>query len=192
MKSLVTDYESNGGTVNLTYKVGSLTSGRNGECDPTDNTFKNIVITIDENYINSARTIQVARTFLHESVHAKIFSYLRQIEGYENLDKDNFPVMYEAYVNAKKSGTSMDAVANRVHHEEMAKHYVELIAKGLQEFDAMNHNNPEVTIDHYRALAWDGLEQSTAWNNLQQTVRDKITNDRKFIMDWFTILTCKD
>lgn len=196
MKSLVTEYEDNGGTVNLTYKVGTLSDGtdvkKNGQCDPVDNTFKNIVITLDENYIATARTIQVARTFLHESVHAKIFSYLRQIGGYEHLDKDNFPVMYEAYVEAKKSGVSMDTVTNRVHHEEIAKHYVELIAKGLQEFDTMNHNNPEVTIEHYRALAWDALRGTTAWNNLMVEQQKKIDDDRSILLIHFSILTCTD
>ncbi|QHL89027.1 hypothetical protein GU926_16975 [Nibribacter ruber] len=197
MQNLISSYLDNGGTINLTYKVApNLTNSKgeslNGQCQPTDNTFTNIVITINSKYVDGARTLEVARTILHESVHAKIFSDLRQIKGYENLDKDNFPILWETYVNEKKNGATLTEVQNKAHHEEMAQRYIDLIAQGLQQFDVGNHNNLQITLDHYKAFAWGGLKDTYHFKN-NKTVEEKNEIDSKldFMQSW-TSLTCVD
>lgn len=67
-----------------------------------------------------------------------------------------------------------------------------LIATGLKEFDTRNHNNPEITMDHYVALAWDGLRGTKAWNDLRQEVKAKINNDSDYIINgcWCSVINC--
>lgn len=54
-------------------------------------------------------------------------------------------------------------------HEAMAQHYRGIIKQALEEFD--NSQTAEV----YEALAWTGLQNTVAWNNLTQTVKDSIS-----------------
>jgi len=54
-------------------------------------------------------------------------------------------------------------------HEAMAQHYRDIIEQVLEEFD--NTQTDEV----YEALAWTGLQNTVAWNNLSQSERDNIT-----------------
>jgi hypothetical protein len=53
-------------------------------------------------------------------------------------------------------------------HEAMAQHYRDIIKQALKEFD--NSQTDEI----YEALAWTGLKNTVAWNNLTQTKRDSI------------------
>lgn len=117
---------------------------------------------------------------MHEAVHAKIFSELAKagIANYEQLTSDNFPSLFDAYVEFKNGNITED----NVQHQYMASHYVDLIATGLKEFDTQNHNNPEITMDHYVALAWMGLivkindptTHTKAWKNLSPEIKAKI------------------
>ena len=73
----------------------------------------------------------------------------------------------------------------------MAQKYIDLIAEGLKEFDTMNHNNPDINMDHYRALAWSGLERTQAYSNLSQIAKDKIRDDRDLIFSWYSTINCQ-
>jgi hypothetical protein len=87
--------------------------------------------------------------------------------------------------------------ANQRQHQYMAEKYIDLIDQGLKEFDTRNHNNPDINMDHYRALAWEGLgagtnnpaKQTKAWKELPQQEKDKINSDR-LELDWVTIINC--
>ncbi|HRE67851.1 MAG TPA: hypothetical protein PLM56_10230 [Cyclobacteriaceae bacterium] len=152
--------------------------------------YNEVTITLDQARLENRRTVEVARTFLHEAVHAKIFSDLAKagIASNEQLTSDNFPGLFDAYVEHKNGNIPAD----QVHHQYMAGYYVNLIATGLKEFDTRNHNNPEITMDHYVALAWDGLRGTKAWNDLRQEVKAKINNDSDYIINgcWCSVINC--
>jgi len=147
---ILRNFENNG-SLNVTFKLGELPGTINGNTK-TSSPFNNIEIIIDLTNLHNHRTVEAARTFLHEAVHAKIYGYmfLNGIRSYEELNEMNFPELWDAYVVAKANGTSPQ-------HELMANMYIDLIAEGLRLFDVRNQNNPEINIDHYRALAWQGL-----------------------------------
>ena len=81
----------------------------------------------------------------------------------------------------------------------MAAQYVQLIAEGLREFDTRNHNNPEITMDHYVALAWQGLKsksdgtETKAFGLLTADQKKKVSNDLKAILYdcWCTKISCQ-
>lgn len=189
-QELINDFDNNSGTLNLTFVLGSTPpyTGLTRSAPP----YKDVTIIIDKAKLEARRTVEVARTFLHESIHAKIFADLSKVGGYENLNKDNFPELFDAYVFYKTNGQK-DAV-DRVHHEYMANKYIDIIAAGLQQFDTRNLNNPEINIDHYRALAWEGLSETYLWEKLMnQEQKDKIKKDRQFIiLDCLcTVISCE-
>src|SRR5690606_476101 len=130
-------------------------SGTENGITSTTYPYNEVTITLDQVKLETRRTVEVARTFLHESVHAKIFAELAKagIASNEELTSDNFPGLFDAYVEYKNGNIP----AEQVQHQYMASHYVDLIATALREFDTQNHNNPEITMDHYVALAWMGL-----------------------------------
>jgi hypothetical protein len=130
-QNLVKDFDNNSSTLNLTFVLGS-TSPYNGLTRSVP-PYRDVTIILDKAKVEARRTVEVARTFLHESIHAKIFADLSKVGGYENLNKDNFPELFDAYVFHKTNGQK--DVMDRTHHEYMARQYIDIIAAGLQQFD---------------------------------------------------------
>lgn len=55
----------------------------------------------------------------------------------------------------------------------MAEHYVDIIVSALSQYD--NNTHSQAT---YEAIAWIGLYDTIAWNNLTQAQRDTLTQNR--------------
>jgi hypothetical protein len=188
-QNIIKDFDNNSGTLNLTFVLGSTPpyNGLTRSAPP----YKDVTIILDKAKLEARRTVEVARTFLHEALHAKIFADLSKVGGYENLNKDNFPELFDAYVFYKTNGQKDST--SRIQHEYIARHYIDIIAAGLQQFDTRNLNNPEINLNHYRALAWEGLAETYLWENLMtKEQKDKIKDDRRFIVsDCFcTVINC--
>ncbi len=88
--------------------------------------FYDITIMTNRQRLESRRAIEAARIFLHEAIHAKIFSLLHQVGGYNNLNESNFPELFNLYVEYKNSGTPDPS--SMTHHQYMALKYVDIIA----------------------------------------------------------------
>lgn len=112
--------------------------------------------------------LDVARTFIHELIHAEIFRKLLMLS--ENSEivwsmnfiesmKDDFPGLYDYYMRWHVNAP--DGVPpGSTQHQMMAQHYRGVIKQVLEEFD--DSHDDEV----YEALAWVGLRNTVAWNNL--------------------------
>ena len=140
------------------------------------NTF---VIKINQYRAENVNTmLTVARTILHEGIHARLWEFVYRKEG--RVSKDDFPGIYEYRMNYEKNWD----------HQQMAAHYRGTIAKGLKQFDNGRHSDA-----FYDALAWEGLSEvkdlngnqdrvyTEAWKKLspseQKSVLDIITNHKK-------------
>lgn len=99
---------------------------------------------------------------------------------------ENFPALFDAYVDYKNG----DIPEDQIQHQLMANKYLDIISAGLHEFDTRNNNNPEIIIDHYKALAWEGLRGTKAWNNLSDSAKSKIISDKAEILDWHSVINC--
>jgi hypothetical protein len=185
--SLISAFDNNGGTINLYFKLGTISGTENG-ITSTTYPYNEVTITLDQVKLETRRTVEVARTFLHEYVHAKIFAELAKagIASNEELTSDNFPGLFDAYVEYKNGNIP----AEQVQHQYMASHYVDLIATALREFDTQNHNNPEITMDHYVALAWMGLSDTKAWIDLSPEVKSLINSKRNELLSWYSYINC--
>lgn len=103
--------------------------------------------------------LNIARTFVHEMIHAEIYRELLSVAGTPNIPwsadfinsvKDDFPVLADYYtrfvynVPAGQQPTS-------AQHELMADHYRNVIIQAMKEFD------PTQSDETYTALSWIGL-----------------------------------
>ena len=135
------------------------------------------VISINHNTLSERTSLGLARTILHEGIHARLWEFAYRNEG--KVDKNDFPGIYEY----------MRIYGKNWDHEQMAQFYRQTIAKGLKQFD--NAQNPD---SFYDALAWEGLSEikdkngiqnkifTAAWTKLTKTEKDdilKIITDEK-------------
>ncbi|MBL0739953.1 hypothetical protein [Chryseolinea lacunae] len=191
-RDLLKDFTSDISPFNLTFKLGNL-KPRFGQTEPSAN-YMNMVTTIDRHYINVNGSLLVAKTFLHESIHARLYSELSKVEGYESVDPNDFPKLFDAYSIVKmpaSQGTKLPNPTNYVQHQIMAKKYVDVMAKALWEFDVNNHDNSLITMDNYRALAWQGLRGTQAYHDLTADQRAKMDADAQFINLLSTNTVCQ-
>ncbi len=135
--------------------------------------------------IHNKPKLVIAVAFIHEMIHAEVFRKMLSAaqQGHLNIDlyttqnridyvislRDNFEGIYDYYVERWKPDWG---------HEQMAQHYRNVIVSVISEYDN-NQHTPEV----YEALAWIGLENTIAWNNLTQPEKDNITQTRTNFID---------
>lgn len=122
----------------------------------------------------------IAVAFIHEMIHAEVFRKMLSAaqQGHLNTNlyttqnridyinslRNNFEGIYDYYVDRWKPNWG---------HEQMAQHYRDIIVSAISEYDNNQH-----TQEVYEALAWIGLQDTIAWNNLTQSERDNITQTR--------------
>ncbi len=125
-----------------------------------------ILIQYSNAYLSSAASIRVARTFLHEIIHAEIFRY----------QNTSLPIGTEI--------TEMLSLGS--HHEVMSINYVNQLASALNSihhnFDYQLYANflnyPEgVPLPFYEALAWEGLRtENPVYEKLSTKKKTEIDN----------------
>lgn len=114
--------------------------------------------------MNSLSNVELARTLIHESIHAEIYVRMQGLSGGVSTDAD-FAKLFEQY---KTYGDQRD-------HNIMAESdYVNLIAQGLKayhdagymaEFDSRIPDAYLGDFDYqkfYSMMAWEGLDKTTA------------------------------
>ena len=136
--------------------------------------------------------LNIARTFIHEMIHAEIYRQLLSVAGTPNIPwsadfinsvKDDFPVLadyYTRFVYNVPAGQQPSSA----QHELMADHYRDIIIQAMKEFD------PTQSDETYTALSWIGLMGSgkiddvtglpplptVAWKNISQAQRKQLLN----------------
>jgi hypothetical protein len=146
---------------NLTYKtatplINPLNSAETDWVrDLNDNpVLQNYLIHINPNYVNQATKIAIARTILHEMLHAHLLAIVDDI-GLANsiVDPREFPVIYNAISNNIQSNTEA------IHHQQMSMKYILPLRDALKEWD--NSNQPD---QYYEDLAWGALYNTSTFN----------------------------
>lgn len=120
----------------------------------------NYLTLVNPSYINSATDLAIARTVLHEAVHAYILSYiddfLEDPNTNQQIFQNNFANLWNYFV-AKSNNIEVGDIED-AHHEEMAETFVYSIGDALAEYDNNQQNE-----DYYRYLAWGSLFETDAW-----------------------------
>lgn len=125
-------------------KEGNLPTHTNAK---TERTREGVLTTLDYGKLKRASTLSVARTIIHEMVHAYLVLYF-QLDGL-NANKE-YPEIVRAWQ------VTPDPDLNSIHHAEMANSLVDDIALAVKEYG--------LSVGHYvedsvcRELAWAGLD----------------------------------
>ncbi len=133
-------------------------------------------IQINSNNLNRPN-LSIARTIIHETIHAEMFRKLLSAAQKGNLQfKDwkqeevvkfitnlhnNYPGIYDFYYKNYKKEWS---------HEQMAGYYRNYIIKLLKEYDSSQSD------ELYQSLAWEGLMDTYTWEKLSSSEKNKIKN----------------
>ncbi|PTX62694.1 hypothetical protein C8N46_10290 [Kordia periserrulae] len=139
---------------------------------------QNYLIKITFNLNNLDRPkLAIARTFMHEIIHAEIFRKLLSVAQHPSIQltqnqviqlRNDYPGLYDYYTRWKWNVPHGQEPSD-AQHEAMAQHYRDIIIQALREYD----NNMQ-TDEVYEALSWTGLKATVAWQNLSPTERANI------------------
>lgn len=129
---------------------------------------KTVTTTFDGQKFLDASDLSMARTIIHESIHAYLINHFRVDPATANAA---FPQLVQDYANQVYGGN-----ANAIQHDQFVRSYVTEIAIALAEFDILRGYNNQWSF--YEDLAWGGLEGTPSFANLssqdQQRIRDRV------------------
>ena len=151
---------------NLTFEIKQLGSTSAGERNAqTTNVTGGWKITLDTDLVKNGTQLFMAKTLIHESMHAFI-KYNLKTNRTSNLATD-LNALYQKFKSQNNS-------SNLTHHEFMSQ-YVEALSYSLAAYD--NHQQPNV---YYKMLSWGGLETSTVYQALSNKteIQNAINNER--------------
>lgn len=144
---------------------GTLPTGTYGSTSPYNKTNKSVTTTFDSNHWRNASDLSLARTMLHEAVHAYLVTYFANNYLYAQA---SYPALVDAW-NAQ--GTGVDA--GIVHHNEMGQGWIGDLAWALKQYGQSQGYN--LADQFYSDMAWGGLEGSQAFVSLSQADKDRIS-----------------
>ncbi|MGB4774941.1 MAG: hypothetical protein WBP45_07215, partial [Daejeonella sp.] len=149
---------------NWTIKDGTLPPFTNGSTNPLYSSITGTVTTIfdSQKFINGS-DLAVARTILHESVHAYLVAYFKNDNATYMLD---YGKLLDKWNNVK------NASANDYQHDLITKNFVADIGIALKEYGMNRGYN--LSDQFYQDLAWGGLESTNAFINLSNSDKNRI------------------
>jgi len=167
MHNVLKDFMGEAPVAHIEWDIRALPEDVNGTTYATDNN-ELINISLDQHYVDNASSISLARTMLHEALHAEVMRKMISVYQYPEPDsalENHFPTYWNYYSAWYQLVDPEDQNIPTFMHNHMADMYRGRIIEGLKEFDRANgtsHDDWE-----YEALAWAGLEGTLAWDNFE-------------------------
>ncbi|NVK52242.1 MAG: hypothetical protein HWD85_04850 [Flavobacteriaceae bacterium] len=162
LSQTILDLFSSSTTHNLTFRIDQLgfSNGNrvNGRTEPVNNGWQ---ITIDTDLVEKGTKLFIAKTMIHETMHAYINFNLKT-----NATSDLVTDLNSIYQKFKSQNNSFSLT----HHEFMGE-YVDALASSLAIYDDNNHS-----LEYYKMLSWGGLETSSAYQALSSSKKTEIQN----------------
>lgn len=149
----------------LTINIAQL--GTNPEGHPINAQTNGIEsITLDTDLVKDATQLSIAKTLIHESLHAFINL---------NIDKYNRNNTFIQAIGLYYTKYNNDS--NLSQHNFISQ-FVEAVAYSLSAYD-----NHQQSMEYYTAVSWGGLESSDAYkalSNTKKTAIQKIINNERY------------
>lgn len=124
-----------------------------------------VLTLLDDYKLRSGTNLSVARTMIHEMVHAYLTLYFQYDPV--NANKD-YPAILSAWLE------SMNPDYNKIQHDEIERSFIDNIAFALDEYSvAAGLNNEDKYV--YSDLAWGGLDFQNN-NQLTADIKERIQN----------------
>jgi hypothetical protein len=144
---------------------GSLPAGTYGSTGAYNRVNHSITTTFDASQWRNATDLSIARTMMHESVHAYLLTYFANTPA---LASASYPELVAAYAAAAGSNNP-----NIPHHNVMGQQdWLGDLAWGLKQYGQnQGYNLPD---QYYADMAWGGLETSQPFLALSQAEQNRI------------------
>ncbi|WP_034060999.1 hypothetical protein [Lacinutrix jangbogonensis] len=195
LTQLVLDlFESNDGSnlIIRTEDLGPANSSSNANTtststyNPVTNTC-DITITFNENYLDAASDISLARTAIHESLHAILIYMFEQdlLYSYDGSPMGDFEDFVNNYINYQLGLPANIGVA----HHQLLVDFVEDIALSLSTYSLQNGyaNNG---FNYYKKMSWAGLTTMESFLLIYPKYldpADEANNQLNFNPEWLDI-----
>ncbi|EHQ30962.1 hypothetical protein Mucpa_6913 [Mucilaginibacter paludis DSM 18603] len=156
------------GTPGFRWKVvgGGTNDGYNGitEAQNVNGQFQ-MKTTFYEGNFSEGSDLAVARTILHEGLHAYLTAYFRTapVEA-----KSTYSQMYDDYISQKHPNL------NTTEHNEFARNFLGQLATQLKLYG--ESQGYDIDYQYYSDLAWGGLTDTAAFKALSTDERNRILN----------------
>jgi len=167
LSQIILDLFKTSNEYHLNFKIGDATNAnghaRNAYTSPSSNRLGEFTftITLDQGYIENARQLAIARTIIHESLHA----YL----GY--LYQDDPTTTFMQILNRYRTEKS------KLGEHEFMTQFTEAIGASLASWD--NHSLDHI-LNYYEALGWSGdMLKTTAFDKLDEDFQELIKEANK-------------
>ena len=152
---------------------------QNGDVGESNAKTIKYTITISENYLAKATELSIARTMIHESVHA----YINGLYYSSDFQSLSFGQKLRKYAEDK----GYTAMNNTLHHNFMGQ-YVDAMAYSLYEWDKDYGTGGSLDWNYYKSLAYGGMFQVDASGKIVteiDTFKELVPNasDRQAIAD---------
>jgi len=136
----------------VTFDLKSLDNTESATC--TRNEYNDIcTITLNQSYINNRAPVELAKTMMHEILHAKIFHS-------KLVAPDLFETMFLKYLGETTGNFGTD------EHQFILNYYIPPMIRFLKDFDSSFGNSaPD---DFYKAIAISGLGLKYSASELEQ------------------------
>ncbi len=169
-KQYLQNFDGRFSTAHLSIDLKPLSNNEaNAETSPPNAYWINI--TINSNNLNRP-SLDIARTFMHEMIHAEMFRILLSLASTSNgqidvsqlttmLNSHNYPGIYDYF---RRFGL------NNMQHQQMSAHYIGIMKNYLKQIDN------SITNSQAEAMSWVGLQGTIAWDNLGATNQNTILN----------------
>lgn len=149
---MIIDLFEKSSQTHLTFINGTTPNGANGSTLGT-------TITLNNNYLRRATDLSIARTMIHEMLHAYLnVNYSRKAS---DVKDDNFHQVLRNYFLANYSG--MDT--GRAQHEFFGE-FIDAMAISLQQWDIRYGTGTDLGFEYYKAQSYGGLFQVDVNGNI--------------------------
>jgi hypothetical protein len=148
---------------NWVVKDGHLAQGTNGATSSYDRALRSVTTVFDANQFQQATDLSIARTIMHESIHAYLGAFFADDANLANAAYSDMVMAYATHTNSS---------ANDLQHDEMVRAWVQDIADALQQYGVSK--GYALPANFYANLAWGGLEGTRAFKNLPSSKRNEI------------------
>ena len=142
-----------------------------------------IEIEINSDLVGFFTEIEFALSIFHELVHAEMWRKIKSVNN--SLSPNNFPGLFEYYsrhFKVLKDDGTWHYPNGTPQHNFMADHYITMMTDALMEFDGVNLSDSQLRIN-YEALAWQGLQETSAWKNKPNYEKRAIINGRQLLIN---------
>ncbi len=148
-----------------TWGIGGFAAADSMYYDTLTKVFK-ATVAINKKYIDSATDIFIAKTIIHETLHAYLASIAHRIKNgttSAQIKQMSYDSLFSEYIDtlvARNAGNLNLSQSYDLHHDVMADKLVNKLSDAIKFFA----NDASITDEYFWGLAWSGLMTSETMN----------------------------